>query len=50
MVSKRINSVKKQEGPWKEGVDALANTVKVTLGPKGRNWFWIASSDLLHYQ
>ena len=24
----------------KRGVDALANAVKVTLGPKGRNDYW----------
>ena len=26
-----------QEAVWFRGVDILANTVKVTLGPKGRN-------------
>ena len=34
----------------KRGVDALANAVKVTLGPKGRNvtisrFFWPTSSN-----
>ena len=28
------------------GVDKLANTVKVTLGPKGRTWFWTENSLL----
>lgn len=27
------------------GVDALANAVKVTLGPKGVTWFWRKNSE-----
>ena len=26
------------------GIDTLANTVKITLGPKGRMWCWAKSS------
>ena len=28
------------------GIDKLADTVKITLGPKGRNVFWTANSVL----
>ena len=28
------------------GVNQLADTVKITLGPKGRTWCWIRSSAL----
>ena len=28
------------------GVDQLADTVKITLGPKGRTWCWARSSAL----
>ena len=29
-----------------KGVNVLANAVKVTLGPKGRMWFWKKHSVL----
>ena len=28
------------------GVDKLADTVRVTLGPKGRMWYWISPTEL----
>jgi chaperonin GroEL len=37
MSSKQINYSTESRDKLKAGVDALANAVKVTLGPKGRN-------------
>jgi chaperonin GroEL len=37
MVSKEIRFGEEARRSLERGVDALANTVKVTLGPKGRN-------------
>ena len=37
MSAKQINFNTEAREKLKEGVDALANAVKVTLGPKGRN-------------
>ena len=36
-MAKEIKFNMEARGLMKEGVDALANAVKVTLGPKGRN-------------
>ena len=36
-MAKEIKSNIEARNLMKEGVDALANAVKVTLGPKGRN-------------
>jgi chaperonin GroEL len=49
-MAKKIQfDIKAREG-LKKGVDALANAVKVTLGPKGRNViigkiFWRSTSN-----
>jgi chaperonin GroEL len=37
MSAKQINFNSDAREKLKEGIDALANAVKVTLGPKGRN-------------
>ena len=37
MSAKQINYSTESRDKLKAGVDALANAVKVTLGPKGRN-------------
>ena len=37
MVSKEIRFGEEARRSLERGVDALANTVKITLGPKGRN-------------
>ena len=34
---KKLNTELTQEQHWKQGVNKLADTVRVTLGPKGRN-------------
>ena len=37
------NGIEAREALLK-GVNALADTVKITLGPKGAMWFWIKNS------
>ena len=33
----RLNTAKKPAARWKQASNSLADTVKITLGPKGRN-------------